>query len=257
MNGEELGNFKIKLNTYIHDDKELKGIFLTQNEYALLTNKPYQTIVEECNNYNNRKLFRKAIYLKEKKRIFVYGEKPLYRTIDAKVFRLELKLNKSKVDVDSYPIITHPTYKIQGYWINKKEYAQLTNQSISIVTTRTQNNNIEFGQIYKKDKEYQFFIPTVEEDFDDKEIEIFYIKLAIKNITEAFQEIMTAEFKERTNKLSMLLKYNPQLVNFLSEFSDIEASEVKNLKEIAKNIDKNELSKIKHMSTSFEKIFKR
>ena len=150
----EVNDFKIKLDTYEHGNNILKGRTLTLQEYALLRDVPYQEIIEEFSEKNSRTPYRKAIYLKEFRKVFVYGEKPKYNYLEAQIFILNLKsINPNK----DYSVAEEDG--ILGYWINKKEYAELTRINLSKVTKQIQNKTLEFEQIIRtSDKEYQFFI---------------------------------------------------------------------------------------------------
>lgn len=250
---EDSAGYRFKLQEFTHKGQTLKGLFLTLKEYSLLTSKPYQTIVEECGESNNRKLFRKAIYFKDKKRIFAYGNKALYSAPEARVFRLELKDKNPK---QSYEFCNHENSNSRGFWINKKEYAELTRQTLSMVTTQTQNNTLEFGQIYEKaHNEYRFFIPVESEDFNSIDVENFKTKLTLKKIADIFEEIQAKTFKEKATKLGTLITRSPELITFLEELSDLNDEQIKNLKEIAKKIKADELESISKMADGYGRIF--
>ena len=246
-------DYRIKLQNHDYNGQKLKGIFLDLKEYALLTGKPYQAVVEECNNSNNRKLFRKSIYLKKEKKIFLYGRKPLYTAVTARVFRLELQ---QKNPNNNYDLTECDDSISRGYWINKKEYAELTNQTLSIVTTQTQNNRVEFGQIFKKEGgEYSFFIPISDEDYTSNDIEMFKIKITLKNISEIFEQIQSQSLKERATKLGSLVSSSPQIITFLEEFSSLTEKDIYNMKRIIREVDADEFDKIKKMAEAYSKLF--
>lgn len=244
-------DFKIKLDTYEHENNILKGKTLTLQEYALLRDTPYQEVVEEFSEKNSRTPYRKAIYLKELRKIFVYGEKPKYNYLEAQIFRLNLMLINPKKNYD----ITQED-GMSGYWINKKEYAELTRTVLSTVTKQIQSKTLEFGQIVKKpEKEYQFFIPIEPEPFDYKDLQILITKLDQKKQEEQIKDLKLVELKQSANKFAQIIGSNPRILDLLDELSDLSLEQICALKEIGLNLTPEDVKKLKTMSKGFEKLF--
>ena len=240
--------YSIKLSETEYGGQKIKGAFLTLQEYALLRNIPYQAVVEEVNETNNRKKFHKTIYHPELKSIFVYGEKPLYSYTDAILFRKELM---SENPNKKYEIQIHPTENIKGFWLSKKEYLLLTHQNTIA------KNKIEFGQLFEKtEKGYNFFIPTEPEPYTYLDLQMLLTQLELKKQKSQIAEIKLEDIKVQVTEIGKLLRDNPNLISTLEELACLSDEELYSLKEILILLSPGDIKKIKIIADGYTKLFK-
>lgn len=95
--------YNIKLSDIEIDGNKIKGAFLTLQEYALLRNVPYQTIVEEVNSINNRRSFRKTVYYPDIKSIlFIRDNNPSDRKHKRLLYKQKRVFNLNSANSKSY-----------------------------------------------------------------------------------------------------------------------------------------------------------
>lgn len=238
MQNKKIKLFNIKPEEIIHNNIKLKGYYFSLNEYAMLRNAPYQEINEEYSESHPRKPYRRAIYFKDFKKIFVCSEKPLYTNIDAKIFRNTLMIENPE-NKTRYNLETNED-NLTGYWINKKEYAQLTSLSVSSITQKTKKGVLEIGQQHKKtEKEDLYFIPTDPDPFEKSDLDSFIIKLELKKQEKLIQELKVFD-------LSALAK----------ELSTLKSEEIGNLKKIAlANLSMEEIEMLRTAAKGYNTLF--